>query len=224
MSRLRSELPPMPAPIARLPVARGYPVPWFVAWLDEKERPVRRGTGTPDFRVLHPDAIEDALAGNLCWICGGAMSRNVAVAFVVGPMCAVNRVSAEPCSHVYCADWSARACPFLTRPKAKRREDVPEAATEAAGIALMRNPGVALVWLTRNPSYRIVQNGKLFDIGDPVQARWYAHGRRATREEVMASIESGFPLLEELAAEQGEDALRELGAMVVAARDLVPTS
>jgi hypothetical protein len=34
--------------------------------------------------------------------------------FVVGPMCGINRNSAEPPSHKECAQWSARNCPFLS--------------------------------------------------------------------------------------------------------------
>ena len=38
-------LPPMPSRIAALPVdERGYPVPWFVAWID----------GKPEFRCADP--------------------------------------------------------------------------------------------------------------------------------------------------------------------------
>lgn len=230
MTRLRSSLPPLPAQLAHLPAHRGYPVPWFVAWLDEKQNPLPRGQGTPDFRVIAPGAIEEALHNGMCWICGDRLPKGYAYAFVVGPMCAVNRTSAEPPSHIVCADWSARACPFLSNPEMVRRDrGKPEHATEAAGYALQRNPGVALVWVTKTASaFNVPESvpgagpGILFNIGEPLKVRWYAEGRDATREEVMASIDSGFPLLEEIAAEEGPDALVALGEMVAEARDLVP--
>ena len=34
-TELRPDLPPLPGRIAKLPVYRGYPVPWFVTWMDE---------------------------------------------------------------------------------------------------------------------------------------------------------------------------------------------
>lgn len=135
---LRPELPrPIPERILALPVGRGYPVPWFAAAVD----------GGYDFRVLRPGAVDRAVTYELCWVCGQPLGPWVT--FVVGPMCAVNRTSAEPPAHRECAEWSARACPFLVRPHARRREhDLPADAQEPAGIMLRRNPGVALCWHT----------------------------------------------------------------------------
>lgn len=220
--RLRPELPALPVALANLPVHRGYPVPWFVAWLDEGGRACPRGRGTPDFRIIHPGALEEALARSACWVCGETM-RDYPVAFLVGPMCAVNRTSSEPPSHPVCANWSARACPFLARPHAHRRTDgAVEAAVVPAGIMLRRNPGVALVWLTREPGYRRVRGGILFDLGTPAGVRWWAHGRRANRAEVLASIESGLPALTELAEAQGPDAVCALAEAHDRAMQLVP--
>lgn len=220
-SDYRPELPlPIPDRILRLPVARGYPVPWFVAWMEDGKG-VDTGQGTPDFRVIRPGGI--ALAHNLkrCWICGEPLGSFKT--FVLGSMCAVNRTSAEPPSHLDCGDWSARACPFLSRPHAHRREEgLPEHTAEVPGIMLERNPGVALVWTTR--SYKVVSDGKggaLFEVGDPTDIRWYAEGRDATREEVMASIESGLPSLREM-AEQQEGGVVALEQMTNVALELLP--
>lgn len=220
---LRLELPrPIPAAIEMLPRDRGYPVPWFVGWVDESNRPVARGQGTPDFRVIFPDAIQSAISNSLCWVCGRPLHPNAAYAFVIGPMCAVNRVSAEPPSHVACADWSARACPFLTRPHMVRREnDKPEG--NVAGHMIERNPGVALVWLSRTAhAFPAPPQGILFNVGDPVQVRFYREGREATREEIMESIDSGLPILREMAEQDGPDACAELERMTEVALELVP--
>jgi hypothetical protein len=198
MNDLRPELPtPIPDRILRLPVRRGYPVPWFVAWLDG-ETPVPRGQGVPDFRVLYPGVTALAHNRGLCWVCGGSLGRYRA--FVLGPMCAVNRTSAEPPGHRECADWAARACPFLARPHARRREaGLPEEREAPAGIALLRNPGVALVWTTeRYGTKRDPDGGVLFDIGEPHHVAWWCEGREATRAEVQASIDSGEPALRAL--------------------------
>lgn len=208
----RENMPEMPDRIRALPVSeKGYPVPYFVAWID----------GKPDFRVADPAKLAKCVNEKRCWVCGDVLGRYKA--FVIGPMCAVNRVSSEPPAHRECAEFSAKACPFLTRPKAVRREAaMPEDAQDPAGIMLERNPGVALVWVTTD--FRVVREGEgvLFRISDPVETAWYAEGRAATHEEVMASIKSGLPFLQELATRDGPDAVRALAHMTRVALQYVP--
>jgi len=209
----RPELPEMTERIAKLPVYRGYPVPWFVAWVDDAGSPVSRGTGTADFRVIAPDALDRAYLDALCWICGEERGRYAA--FVVGPMCAVNFTSSEPPSHPECAGWAACACPFLARPHAHRREaGLPDGTVDPAGIPLKRNPGVALVWASRDWRRRAAPGGWLYDIGTPEEIAWFAEGRMATRAEVELSITTGLPALQELAEAEGPDAVAELARRV----------
>src|SRR5262245_13722710 len=106
MTSLRPDLPPLPDYMKSLKLDhRGYPVPWFVDWIN----------GKPDFRVVRPDGPGIAHRKHLCWVCGKSRHTRLA-AFVIGPMCAVNRISAEPPSHLECATFAATACPFLTHP------------------------------------------------------------------------------------------------------------
>ncbi|MFF0790403.1 hypothetical protein [Streptomyces spiralis] len=203
---------PMPPRIAHLPRDKHQrPVPWFVAWVD----------GVPDFRVIAAGKLDDAIRFRCCWLCGDPLGANAA--FVIGPMCAINRVSAEPPSHRDCADYAARACPFLTTPNMRRRDSqLPDGAVEPDGIMLRRNPGVALVWVSR--TWRLQPQLGLWTVGDPTETRWYAEGRPATRTEVLASIASGLPLLR---AEAEKDqrpaaALAELDAQHARALELVP--
>ena len=182
-NRIRPELPRLPKRIARLPVGkRGYPVPWFVARFD----------GEPDFRVYDSGKLIKACQERRCWVCGEALGAfNY---FVLSPVCAVNRTSTEPPCHEDCAEFSAKACPFLTRPTMHRRTaGLPEETFEAAGIVFDSSPGVVLVWATL--TYEIVRaaKGVEFKIGEPVNCRWFAEGRSATREDVLASIDSLFP-------------------------------
>jgi len=207
----------LPRRMALLPQDKaGHPVPWFVAWID----------GKPDFRVIGPGKLAEAVRCSLCWVCGHGFTGGEDRAFVIGPMCAVNRVSAEPPCHVDCAIWSARNCPFLATPNMVRRErHIPEGTENPAGIMIRRNPGVALVWVTRYRSWKPRQIGPgevLFDIGDPRRALWFACGREATRTEVLAAVDSGLPILREMAEQDGAEAVAELERMHRDALDCVP--
>lgn len=208
----------MPPSIARLPRNKvGYPIPWFVATLDD---------GSRDFRIAGGEQAYLARTLKLCWICGGALGAYGA--FTIGPMCAVNRVSAEPPAHRACAIYSAMVCPFLSVPSMRRREaGKPDDLVEAAGVSLRRNPGVALVWVSRRWQHFQPDRGApgwLCDVGDPTETLWYCEGRAATRDEVLASIRSGLPLLEEVADGDARPAAarKYLAEQVEAALKLVP--
>jgi hypothetical protein len=205
---------------------RGYPVPWFVATID----------GTPDFSVMDGRRIVEAVKRQRCWVCGGPLLDS-RVAFTIGPMCAVNRNTAEPPEHLDCAIYSATHCPFLTNPDQRRLIDVAKIAaahaaagvTAPAGEMIRRNPGVTLVWITRRRREpggwevkRDPAGGILFDVGDPVDVRWFTERRQATRDEVLASIDSGLPILRELAEQDGPGALEALERQHANALALVP--
>lgn len=219
----------MPSRIARLPVARGYPVPWFVAWLDDDGRPVADRTGTPEFRVTKPGAAWEAHTLGICWVCGQPLGSHKA--FMVGPMCTVNRNSIEPPLHLECAEWSARGCPFMARPHMARRDlGLPEGTESTPGM-IARNPGVMAVWVVRRYSIRAVirstvNPGKIdtvyFDISEPDRVDWWREGRTATRAEVDASLASGLPALEEIAGKQGSIARAILARQVELARAFLP--
>jgi hypothetical protein len=199
-AELRKELPPLPDRMKSLPLdERGFPVPWFVATVD----------GKPDFRVIGPGKISAAVNKNLCWICG--QPKGIYHAFVIGPMCAVNRVNSEPPSHLDCAEFAARACPFLIRPRMRRNDkDIPPDTKEPAGFHLPHNPGATCVWVTKRYQPFKVDNGVLFRIGDPIDAIWYCEGRRASRAEVEVAIARGAPHLMDAANKDGIESLNEL--------------
>lgn len=216
---LRPDLPPLPINMRTLPIdARGYPVPFFVAWVN----------GVPEFRCADPRKMERARLFSLCWVCGKPLGKRL-VAFAVGPMCAVNRISSEPPSHPECAEFSARACPFMTKPQMVRREDnlpggmvAEECRRKVAGTMIDRNPGATLIWLTRRWEVLAEPKGYLWQMGHCERALWFAKGRAATREEVLESITSGLPILRSYAEIDGEEAVREMETSVEQAMRLVP--
>lgn len=196
----------MPPQIADLPRSRqGYPVPWFVAHID----------GDPDFRAIRPDGVNIATRHALCWLCGHELGMTAT--YVAGPMCGINRTSAEPPSHHRCADYAAQACPFLARPHAVRR-GAPEGADPAAGVMLDRNPGVAMLWRCPQVPHPFDdgRGGTLFRLPNPIRVDWICKGRPATFMEVDLSIQTGLPALREAAAQDGPGALAHLHDAIVA--------
>ncbi len=205
-------LPPIPARMMKLArhqiMGMSAPVPWFVTWFKDGE-PQGYGIGEPDFRVADSRKIPKAVKQKLCWVCGEKLG--IHMAFVIGPMCSVNRVSSEPPCHHDCAMFSAQACPFLTRPRMRRNtKAMPEEHENPAGEMIERNPGVAAVWITRSYELFDAGNGKLFKLGEPTSVFWFTEGREARREEVLASIVSGYPILFEMAEQQGPEAIEQL--------------
>jgi len=194
----------IPKRIAALPRdKRGFPIPKFVEWID----------GEPDFRIMSSEHMYNCLKKGSCWICGETTGAHKA--FVIGPMCCVNRVSAEPPSHYDCARFAALNCPFLSHPLAKRPDlsDIPDHVVPVGMID--RNPGVAAVWITKN--YHPVRQGAqtvLMEIGDPERVEFYANGRFASREEIDKSVLTGLPILWTMAIKEGMGAERELAKSI----------
>lgn len=190
------KLPPMPARIARLPRnARGYPIPFFVQWID----------GLPDFRLLDGANFARCLSERLCQICGEPLGASAT--FVIGPMCAVNRTNGEPPSHRECAEFAVKACPFMLRPGMERREDDTTRSAGTSGIFVTRNPGVMVLWTTKR--WKIFHDDKgypLVNLGEPRHVSWWREGRPATFAEVEESLKTGRPILHALCDTAGDRA------------------
>jgi hypothetical protein len=207
----------LPARMAGLPRDHiGRPVPWFV-WIDD--------VGVPDFRIVGPGKLHEALRASVCWVCGHGFGGGEDRAWLIGPMCTVTLTTAEPPAHLDCAVWSAENCPFLATPNMVRRDrNTPEGAVEPAGIMIRRNPGASVVWVTGYRAWKAEREGRgyLFRLSPAKRALWFAEGREATRAEVLASVDSGLPILREMAAEDGPEAAAELERMLAAALKHIP--
>ena len=203
-----------PKNMRHLPISdEGYPIPYFVPTIN----------GEPEFRGMDGEKMGICIRNRRCWLCGRQMGRYLC--FPIGPMCSITRTIAEPSSHYECARYGVMACPFLTQPRMRRNEkDMPD-GVGVAGIAILRNPGVTALWVTRD--YKLMRdhrgNGVLFKIGDPERVEWWAEGRTATRDEVMASITSGLPILREMAEKDGADSVVELEWQINNAMKYLPT-
>lgn len=197
---LRKGLPPLTPRIASLRVdPRGYPIPWFVEEGD-------------DFRIASAAKRVIAVREKLCWVCGQRLG--VHLAFVAGPMCGINRTSSEPPAHLDCAQWSVKACPFLLLPHAKRRDAGLDDVVSPGGIAITRNPGVIMLWITKDyVCFKDGMGGWLIRMGEPSEVLWSCEGRPATRAEVLESITSGLPNLQRIADAEGAAAVAHLGKL-----------
>lgn len=219
-NQLRHDVAPPPKFMQKLPIdKRGYPIPWFVDYIN----------GEPEFRAMDIRKFKAAANNRLCWTCGQMLYGEEV--FVIGPMCAVNRISAEPPSHRECAIYSAQNCPFLSRPHMIRREGgltLPQ--KPVPGVMETRNPGVTLLWYTRrhtlvNAAVRpgVSGEGILFKLGHAFRLDWYCQGRPATRDEVLDSIHTGLPKLRETANKYDGPAGRaQLEVEITQALRLVP--
>lgn len=179
----RSGLPPgLPNRMKSLPRdSRGWPLPFFTAVID----------GKPDFRVIDPETVQACAQDHLCFTCGQRLPARGSGTFVVGPIGLMNRISGEPPSHLDCAEWSARACPFLANPGKERRVTaIPEATTELGGVHVMENPGVSAVITTQG--WSIISDGRdgvLWKFDYISGVLWRAEGREASRSEVLAAFD-----------------------------------
>ena len=215
---MREFIGTVPERISRLPRdKRGFPVPWFVQWID----------GQPHFPIMDSEKFARAVNHKRCWCCGQPLGGNLA--FVIGPMCVVNRVTAEPPNHFDCALFALRNCPFMANPKVVRgltAADAKAMGTVVAGEMIDRNPGVGCMWVTK--SYKLEKHGPgyLFRIGPAEKVSFWAHGREATRAEVMHSVDTGLPILRAKAKEDDEhnrsnEASRLLERMIGVAQGVI---
>jgi hypothetical protein len=202
---------------------RGFVIPWFVQWFSAPGVGAPYGMGTHDFRVADHTKFARALKEKRCWICGDKLG--VHMAFVIGPMCAVNEVTSEPPCHFECAEYAVQVCPFLSKPRMRRNERALPEVAPVAGVHIARNPGAACIWVTKSyKTFRPHQgaDGVLMHLGPAERVLWFCEGRAATRAEIEAAISSGLPALAEVAELQGGDAPLELAAGLQRVQALLP--
>jgi hypothetical protein len=161
-----------------------------------------------------------AVRDRLCWLCGEKAGRYLA--FVIGPMCVVNRNTSEPGCHLACAEFAVKACPFLLLPKSRYRE-APEGGKILAG-ALPGNPGACAIYVcTDFKPYQVPGSGDwLIRLGEPSAVSWWSEGKPASRERALEAIQSRLHFLEDIAREEGPEAMYHLGRLVGEACKFLP--
>ncbi len=107
--------------LKHLPIYKGYPVPYFVAY---RVAPGPDGEliPKPDFRFTDPAKHKACLQHKKCFICGKPLGSG-ATYLIAGPQGLANRISTDTQMHLNCAEFSLNFCPHLHLEKVERRED-----------------------------------------------------------------------------------------------------
>ncbi len=193
MNVLRKTLPPLPNRMKSLPIdERGYPVPWFVTWID----------GKPDFRLLDEEKFILAVRLKACSVCGTSLGRFKS--FVGGPMNVLQMLSGEPPMHHECAFFAVRACPFLLLPLSKRRKtNLPgdiDIIGDPGDVFFEDNPGITSIWTCTR--YHMSEGGRIFRFDDAHKLEWFSEGEPATTERITAALHSARDRLNKIQESQ----------------------
>lgn len=144
---------PIPTSLQKFPLWRGvYPIHYTV-WTD--------AAGNPDFKVMHERRREECFGGNRCHLCGETLggepilktkrsyrsdghlpakvSKVICVGFkggvyalIGGPKCVEGHKFVDGPMHVECAEYAARACPYLASPSGVYKAFVPTVVVGSA--------------------------------------------------------------------------------------------
>lgn len=90
---------------------RGYPIPFFVAYVD----------GKPNFRYQDARKRDICLAQRKCAICGKKLRKDFSYV-ITGPLGLQNKIVSDAPMHRVCAEFSLAACPHMYYEKAERKE------------------------------------------------------------------------------------------------------
>jgi hypothetical protein len=208
--QIRESLLPLPKELIGRPIDhRGFPVPWFVS--------EKTPEGLWDFVHIHGEKFYQAVKFNKCFVSGEQLGKYAA--FVVGPMCTINRIASDPPCKPNVGMWSATHCPFLTNPSAKRPGgDHAFVGSATPGLPQPGNPGVTAVWITKEWEYN---RDRLFQFGEPDRVLWYTRGRLATVAEAREGFEIGAEKLMKMAVSEGAEAEDVCRRMVMISREYI---
>jgi hypothetical protein len=204
---LRPEMNDAPTAMRGRPIDhRGFYVPWFVTAKDEN--------GHWDFRRVDPNRVREAYQRKVCWISGEPLGSYKS--FVIGPMCCINRITAEPPVKREIAEWSVRVCPWLSNPQAKRPLLDEGSFRPAPGLMVMDNPGISCIWTIKGDGYQMNRD-RLIRLGDPVHVAFYKNKEKASDLEIREALKIGGRRLMDIAEPEGPEAINLLGMYLMEA-------
>lgn len=154
--------------------SRGYPVPYFVSYID----------GKPEFRFLKPERLQMIIENKLCHICGKKLLPN-SFYFIAGPIGLNNRTSTDAAMHKVCAEFSLVACPHLFFEKAERRDndELGRTMLEKESPILRDKPDtVYLVWCDKFKHF--MEGGRLYIRYRPITSRKFVYENNRLTESI----------------------------------------
>lgn len=191
---LRPDMKDAPRSMTSRPVDhRGFYVPWFVTKKDEQDH--------WDFQGIDSRRFYEAMDKHLCWVSGQPLGKYVS--FVVGPMCCINLVAGDPPTRREEAEWSARVCPFLSRPLALRGP-IPEDHV-TGGNMVPDNPGTVAVWTCLKNTVGFNRKTNLFHLPEPTSVEFWHKSERASKEQVKEAMKIGARKIKAMAEEQDQE-------------------
>jgi hypothetical protein len=135
----------IPQFLSHLKTHGGYPVPFVQMWID----------GKPDFRVVDPVKTTRCVHEQLCAICGFKL-RELCY-FIGGDLCKQNHLFTDPGMHEQCAEFSTRACAFLSGKKPKYSDrSVSENLARVEQMAASVRPKHIYIFETRTKKCKLV--------------------------------------------------------------------
>lgn len=123
---------------------RGYPIPYFVAWVN----------GKPDFRMLDSKRQKRCVESHLCSICGKKLFEYFY--FITGPIGLSNGTHSDPPAHRDCAEYSLQICPHLFFEKSDRNErgEIYKEARDNNTTGIMNKPKE--LYLIKSDKYKLI--------------------------------------------------------------------
>lgn len=146
----------IPEFLKHLKTYAGFPVPFAQKWFD----------GIPDFRVIDPEKIDECIKGKLCAVCGVRLGEYSF--FIGGGMCMANHLFSDPAMHKQCAEFTSRACPFVSGNRAEyshRQMDETKVEVESLCSAVRPKAMYILKARTKKSGVRHVHGSRFIKAG-----------------------------------------------------------
>lgn len=160
----------------------GVPVPWCTAWID----------GQPALGLLNRERTEHAAVYGRCTLCAQPLGPKRT--FLLSPIAMLQGMTREPPAHLECMSFAACVCPQMMTPVRNRHA----------------KPGTWCLWSTGR--YDVLadrREGMLFFLYEADAVHWYCGGAIASRDAVLAAMDSAVTDLQSIGREIDGRKLRQ---------------
>lgn len=143
----------IPAYLKDRPRWSGFPIPFTT---------LIKPDGSPDFRVTDQQQWAKCVTRGLCGLCGQALVYWQA--FIGGEKCKETHLFFDPAMHIECAEFAAKACPFIVGIKGYSIKTDRDATADR----LISSERPKLMYLFKTRGYDLVKvDGKIYIKAQP---------------------------------------------------------